>query len=51
MQRICSLLIALMLFGFFSEFGPFDRVGTDSDAAGNGVTPQHAAHVVDSHNR
>lgn len=50
MQRIRSLLVALVLFGFLSEFGPFDQVGTGSDAR-SAVVPQHTAHVVDSPNK
>lgn len=51
MRRMCGVLVALMLFGFLSEFGPFDRVGTDNDAAGSGVTPQYSVHGVTSHNK
>jgi|GEM_PF-7095422 len=51
MRRTCSLLVALFLFGFLSDFGPFDKPGPGGDATVAGAPPQSSMHGVDSHNK
>ncbi len=51
MRRMCSLLVALFLFGFLSEFGPFDKPGPGGDATVAGAAPQTSVHGVGTYNK